>query len=215
MAAGVGKTVIAYCIGSSALAYFCSSLAINYLESRYLYDENIGLACVYFDHKQEFRTTDILASILKHIVQRRAVVSDELRELHRMHSKRETGPTLRDVVTALQVEISHFTKVFLVVDALDECPTREYTIDRILAELKLLLPGVRLMITGRPFAVSHISQLGGFETLEIRALDSDVEAYVRGQLNLDPSLRKLTSSGESELGELIVETVVAKAKGMY
>jgi len=171
LSAGVGKTVIAYCCHIGALADFCRSLANNCLETRYLYDENIGLACVYFDHKQEFRTIDILGSILKQIVQRRAVVSDEIHEIYRIrYEKRGTRPTLKDVSTALQVEISRFTKVFLVLDALDECPTREYTSDRILAELKKLLPGIRLMITGRPFVVSYISQLGGFQTLEIRAL---------------------------------------------
>ena len=100
------------------------------------------------------------------------------------------------------------------IDALDECPTSEHTIEMVLHELKKLLPIARLMITGRPFAVRYMSRFASFETLEIRALDSDVEAFVRGQLEMDESLRKHYCGGESGFGELIVKTVVAKAKGM-
>ena len=190
------------------------SIAINYLENKFCYDENIGLACVYFDHKQEFKAVDILRSILKHILQRKSSVSDEIRELYEKHSKRETSPTLKDVAVALEAERSKFTKIFLVIDALDECPTSEHTVEILLRHLEKLRPIVRLMVTGRPFAVEYMSGFASLELREIGASDQDLESFIRGQLNLDRSLCKLTSGGESGLGELIVQTVLAKAKGM-
>jgi len=190
------------------------SIAINYLENKFCYDENIGLACVYFDHKQEFKPVDILRSILKHILQRKSSVSDETRELYRKHLKRETSPMLKDIAVALEAERSKFTKIFLVIDALDECPTSEHTVEILLRHLEKLRPIVRLMVTGRPFAVEYMSGFASLELREIGASDQDLESFIRGQLNLDRSLCKLTSGGESGLGELIVQTVLAKAKGM-
>ena len=190
------------------------SIAINYLENKFCYDENIGLACVYFDHKQEFKPVDILRSILKHILQRKSSVSDETRELYRKHLKRETSPMLKDIAVALEAERSKFTKIFLVIDALDECTTSEHTVEILLRHFETLRPVVRLMVTGRPFALKYMAGFASLETREIGASDHDVESFIRGQLNLDHSLRKLTSGGESGLGELIVEKVLAKAKGM-
>ena len=157
---------------------------------------------------------DILRSILKHILQRKSSVSDEIRELYEKHSKRETSPTLKDVAVALEAERSKFTKIFLVIDALDECPTSEHTVEILLRHLEKLRPIVRLMVTGRPFAVEYMSGFASLELREIGASDQDLESFIRGQLNLDRSLCKLTSGGESGLGELIVQTVLAKAKGM-
>jgi len=157
---------------------------------------------------------DILRSILKHIVQRRSFVSDEIRELHKKHTTRETLLTLKDVGIALESESSHFTKIFLVVDALDECPTSEHTVEILLQQLENLQHKVQLMITGRPFADGYLTRFASLAIREIGARHNDLELFVRGQLNLDQGLRKLTSAGESTLGELIVQKVVDKAKGM-
>ena len=157
---------------------------------------------------------DILRSILKHIVQRKSFVSDEIRELHKKHSRRETSPTLKDIAIALETESSHFTKIFLVVDALDECPTSEHTIEILLQQIEKLQPKVQLMVTGRPFADRYMTRFASRAIREIGAHHNDLESFVRGHLNLDQGLRKLTSAGESALGELIVQKVVDKAKGM-
>ena len=146
------------------------SIAINYLENKFCYDENIGLACVYFDHKQEFKAVDILRSILKHILQRKSSVSDEIRELYEKHSKRETSPTLKDVAVALEAERSKFTKIFLVIDALDECPTSEHTVEILLRHLEKLRPILRLMVTGRPFAFKYNHVHGKWAKFPLRLM---------------------------------------------
>jgi len=69
------------------------------------------------------------------------------------------------------------------------------------------------MVTGRPFANTRMSVFRRYETLEIRTRDSDVEKFVRGEIEKDKILRKHASGG-NELGRLIVETVVNKARGM-
>jgi hypothetical protein len=114
------------------------------------------LACVYFDHKQEFKAAEIMRSILKQIVRRKASISEEILKLYKKHSTRGTPPILIDMAAMLQKEIRHCMKIFLVLDALNECPTSRHTINRILEELKKLQSTVHVLITGRPFAVSNI-----------------------------------------------------------
>ena len=60
----------------------------------------------------------------------------------------------------------------------------------------------------------YMSAYASLEIREIEASDQDLESFIRGQLNRDHSLRKLTSGGESGLDELIVQKVLAKAKGI-
>jgi len=188
------------------------SIAINYLEENVFCDNDVTMACVYFDHKQNFKPVDILRSILKSVVRRSLPVSDKIRELRRKHSGRETRPTLKEVAEILADEIQKFKKVFIVLDALDECPEESYTVSKILEEMRKLQPTVHLMVTGRPFAAKYMSQFEAFATLEIRAHDADVEKFVRGHIKMDESIKKYVLK-ENELDEL-VETVVGKAQGM-
>jgi hypothetical protein len=217
VAAGVGKTILAYVVCHNRVNLCCRSIAINYLEGRAAYDEDIAIACVYFDHKQDFEPVTILRSILKSVVQCRAGdLSDEVRSLYEKHVKRDTHPTLKEISKTLQLEMSHFSKVFIVFDALDECATDQNIRSKVLDELKTLQPKLRLMVTGRPFAATYMSRFDGYKTLEIRARDSDIKKFVEGQIDTDESVRKYTSESDGdELRKQIVDTVVIKAKGMY
>jgi len=188
------------------------SIAINYLERYVFCNNDVTMACVYFDYKRKFKPVEILRSILKSVVRRMSPVSDKIRELYRNHSGRETRPTLKEVAEILANETQKFEKVFIVLDALDECPEEEYTVSKILEEIRKLLPTVRLMVTGRPFAAKYMSKFQEFATLEIRALDSDVEKFIRGHIELDESIKQYVLKGNDR--DDLVETVVGKAQGM-
>jgi hypothetical protein len=180
----------------------------------FAYDEDIAIACVYFDHKQDFKPVAILRSILKNVVQRQENgLSDEVAQLFRKHNRRKTQPTLSEVSDVLQLEICDFSKIFIVLDALDECSTSENATEKLLAELQKLQPKLHLMVTSRPFAVTEMCVFDGYETLQVRAKDSDVEKFVQGRIEMDKTLRRHASEG-SELGKVITETVVGKANGM-
>jgi len=180
----------------------------------FAFDEDIAIACVYFDHKQELRPVAILRSILQNVVQRpEGGLSDEVRELHKKHTRRRTEPNLQEVSDVLQLEMSDFSKIFIVLDALDECPVVDNAAATLLTELRNLQPKLRLMVTGRPFAVKPMSLFDPHGILEVRAHDSDIKKFVQGRIQASETLRTYASS-ENELEKLIIETVVSKAKGM-
>jgi hypothetical protein len=180
----------------------------------FAFDDDIAIACVYFDHKQDFKPVEILRSILQHIVQRQeGGLSNEIRELHKKHTKSGRQPTLHELSEILQLEISDFSKIFIIIDALDECTTTDNAPAKLLGELQNLQPKLRLMVTGRPFAVKNLSLFPAYATLEVRARDLDIEKFVRGRIQADESLRTYASGG-NELEKPIIGTVVDKAKGM-
>jgi hypothetical protein len=179
----------------------------------FAFDEDIAIACVYFDHKQEFEPVAILRSILKHVIQRQGGLSDEIRGLYKRHTRRETQPMLKELSEVLRLEMCDLTKIFVVIDALDECTSTDNAPAILLGELQNLHPKLRLLVTGRPFAENEMSLFPSYDVLEVRARDIDVENFVRGRIQADKSLRRYASGG-NKLERLITETVVGKAKGM-
>jgi hypothetical protein len=180
----------------------------------FAYDDDVAIACVYFDHKQDYQPVAILRNILKQFIQHsESQISHEVRQLYKKFTDKERQPSLSEISETLKLELGHFSKVFVVFDAIDECGTSTNTRKTILQEVTKLQPKLRLLITGRPFAETHLSVFPRYKTLEIRTRDSDVKKFVVGEIEMDDTLRKY-ASGENELGRLIVETVVTKSRGM-
>jgi hypothetical protein len=107
---------------------------------------------------------------------------------------------------ALTSEIGTYSKVFIIVDALDECPeggTRE----SLLKELRALTLAVALLVTSRdiPSIAQHFHDA---RRLDISANNQDVQEYVRSRIG------QATRRPVKELQERVVTTVTEKARGM-
>lgn len=134
--------------------------------------------------------------------------------MYSKHCQLDTRPTLTELSTVLQQEADKFSTVFIVVDALDECPD-EKTRTKLVLELQKLGPSVKLMITGRSHVMSNITATFAFAVqLDITAHDTDIEKFVEGQIELEPYLRRFASK-DKEFRDLIRNTLVSKANGMY
>ena len=141
-----------------------SSIAIDFLDQKFANTADIGIAFAYFDHGRTVTPEDIIGSLVKHLVQRKTNLSNELADLYSQHAGMKTRPTYLELAKILETESSAFTKVFVVFDALDECPCT-----KILGELAKL-PSVRVLLTGRPHvATVVVSSLGdGISEVRIR-----------------------------------------------
>jgi hypothetical protein len=65
---------------------------------------------------------NLIASLWAQLVQNSGSLSSEVKDLYRTYIRQRSPPTLSDVSKILQAEIGRFSKIFVVVDALDECP---------------------------------------------------------------------------------------------
>jgi hypothetical protein len=190
------------------------SIIISYLEQVFK-QENVGIAYLYCAHKEQNQTAvNLVASLLKQLIhQQQSAISDNILKLYRYHVDRDTRPSLSEYSRLLYLEIGYFSKVFIVIDALDECSEETGARMQLLAEVRKLLPKIRLLVTSRPISnIEH--EFKDAACLEIRASDEDVIQYlksrIKGQLPLatyartDPALR-----------DTILNAIVEKARGMY
>jgi len=111
--------------------------------------------------------------------------------------------------------------IYLVIDALDECPVttklpppRERVLELIEKLVRLNLPNIRLCVTSRP-EVDIRASLEYLTTKCIslhdqRGQNKDIEDYVRSVVHSDRNMRRWRDEDKV----LVVETLTEKADGM-
>ncbi|KAF7333149.1 ANK-REP-REGION domain-containing protein [Mycena venus] len=195
---GAGKTVLA-------------SMVVDHLVPK-SQNKNLGVACIYLNHKEaeDHTPTRLLSSLWRQLVLGKDV-GPLPKKLYERHQEKETSPSLDEVFEVLCSVITEFSKVYLVVDAVDEYPeTQRQTLLKHLAELG---PTVNLMITSRPH-IAPDSSLPNSETIEIYANEDDVRKYVDAQIDIFPRLSKHVQSRVG-LREEIHSVITCTVNGMF
>ena len=109
------------------------------------------------------------------------VLLDGIKSCHEHHTRDKTRPSLNETSRLLRSQVDKFDKVFIVIDALDECPELDQTRQAFLAEVRGLLPKVRLMVTSRN--IPSIENIFKHDTrLDIRAREEDVKKFIESQM---------------------------------
>jgi hypothetical protein len=156
---------------------------------------------------------NLIASLLKQLVQDHSAAYDRVKSLYEYHHDRRTRPTLNGIQQALQSEIGTFTKVFIIVDALDECSETDGTRATLVAALRSLATTVKLLVTSRDLA-SISRDFHEAKRLEIHATNHDVRTYIERRISQVPRLA-IHVDGNSMMRKEIVKKVTANARGMY
>jgi hypothetical protein len=99
-----------------------------------------------------------------------------VQKLHQRHSEKRTRPSLAEIHDVLCSVVREWSKVYIVVDALDEYPEDQRRI--LLKHLTALDSTVSLMLTSRPHIDLGAALSLGFGELEIRGSDADIRKYV-------------------------------------
>lgn len=200
--AGCGKTVL------------CST-AIE--DIRYHCRQNVDSACAFFyftfsdAHKQSDR--DLLRSLVAQLGWREPGLS-MLRQAYERPNR--SIPTSDELQVILSANIESWSRVFLFLDALDECSeehdVRQGVLDRI-ETLTSHAPNLNIFATSRELPqIRESMDAIGFGSLRIvtSAVDIDIRVYVSSQLSRDRHFRKFDSA---TLG-LIETTIAGKSDGM-
>lgn len=101
-----------------------------------------------------------------------------------------------------------FDDLYLIIDALDECPTEARTI--LIEELKVL-PS-KLLVTTRPID-GIIRQFEKTPIVKVRASHDDLDNYILSRLKINGRLSALLR-GNDTLAADIRKKIIAKANGM-
>jgi hypothetical protein len=197
---GAGKTIL-------------TSIVIDDLTTRFKNDD-IGVAYLYcnFRRQNEQNAEDLLASLLKQLSQRRSSLPGCVEKLYEDHKKKETRPSFDEISRALQSVVALYSRAFIIVDALDECKESNGCRTRLLSEIFSLqsMKGANLFVTSR-FIPEITEKFGGSLSLEVRAIDEDVERWMDGHMSQLPSFVR----GNQDLQQEIKTEIVKAIDGMY
>jgi hypothetical protein len=198
---GAGKTIL-------------TAVAINDLTTRFQNNPGVGIAYLYcnFRPQDKQKADDLLASLLKQLSQERASLPDSVKALYETYRKRRTRPLFDEISKTFQSVTAMFSKVFIIIDALDECRMTDGCRTRLLTEIFLAQAKSRANIfaTSR-FLPEVMERFEGSISLEIRATEEDVRQYLGGCMYRLPAF----VGRNPDLQEEIKTGIVLLVNGMW
>jgi Cdc6-like AAA superfamily ATPase len=201
---GAGKTIL-------------TSIVVEELTTRFQNDRSIGIAYLYcnFRRQHEQKVDDLLASLLKQLTQGRSSLPDTIKSLYDSHQDKRTRPSFDEISRALQSAVTMYSRVFIIIDALDECQVSHNCRKTFLSELFGLQAksGANLFATSR-FIPEITEKFQGSLSLEIRASEHDVRRYVDGHISYLPSFVGRSPDLQEEVKTGIVKAVNGMCVGL-
>ncbi|KAF5691946.1 ankyrin protein [Fusarium denticulatum] len=195
---GAGKTII-------------TSIVINELTIRFGDDDTVGIAYIYGNYRQrdEQRLDHLLESLLKQLVQGQSSMPASLKSLYDKHNVRRTRASVEEVSATIHSVASLYSRIFVVVDALDELKETDGSRNRFLEEIFKLQSqcGLKFFATSR-FIPEIIGRFDGSTTINIRARNEDVRGFLDGKISQSGQLLQTHR-------EMIKTEIVKVVDGMF
>lgn len=194
---GAGKTIL-------------SSTVVDNLFDLHRADELVGICYIFlnFRRNDEQKLNDLIASLLKQLAQTKPKCSESVTALYDRHKGRATRPSLGELCDVLHSLVTEYSRVFMVIDALDEFQTGNDSCRRFIDELLNLWSNfdVNILVTSRPIPEikSHFKRAA---EIEIRASDDDIIQYLDGKLPCLPGFVTRDQDFWVEIKESIVKCV--------
>lgn len=190
------------------------AIVVDYLRTRYKDDTKVGIAYIYcnFRRQEEQKLESLLASILKQLAQEQPSIPGSIKDLHDRHEKERTRPSTDEISRALHSVATNFSRVFFIVDALDECQTTDGCRSKLLSEMFSLRvkTGANLFATSRPI-LDIKKEFKSYVSCEILASPEDVRRYLNGHMSQLPGFVKQ----RPDLQEEIKTAITGVVEGMY
>jgi hypothetical protein len=175
-------------------------------------NNSTGIAYLYCDYRRqdEQKSEHLLANLLKQLSHGLTHIPEAVQALCDEYENRPRRPTLEDFSKTLYSVSMAYSRVFIIVDALDECQIRDGCRQQLLAAITKLQEKCRanIFITSRE---NHDILEAFKKHMRITAHDQDVQTYLAGQMNRLPSFVARNPLLQNE----IKDTVAKAVNGMY
>jgi hypothetical protein len=173
------------------------------------------------DQKKDFR--GLVSSLLVQLCHQSDAYCDNLSMVYLEHSSGSRQPSDEALIKCLKeiLQLSGQAPVYLIVDALDECPItlsvpspREEVILIVEQLIDLQIPNLRICITSRP-ETDIKAILGPLTFCSISLHDEvgqmeDIENYIRSFVHTDRMMRRWNAADK----RLVIDALTTKADGM-
>ena len=180
----------------------------------------MGVIPIYCEYnlKESQAPKDLLASCWRELSNSLDALAAGPKALYAMHTRHHTKPTMDEIISILQAEFCRYSAVFIVIDALDECPEDRKVRTILTKQLQLILTSnetqVRILVTSR-FTNDIFPNAS---EIEIRATDTDLRRFVcqriEDGLSDDDQISQHVQKKEAYKDEL-VEKIVKRADKLY
>jgi hypothetical protein len=199
---GAGKTMI-------------SAIIIHHLESEFMDDPDVGIAyiyCTYQAKREEQKPNILVLSLVKQLLQQRGDIPADILEVYTTLVQKSGGLSLNESTTMLKLAIKHFSKVHIVLDALDEY----YVSDRddcttFVAEILEIQREVQFGLLATSRSIAEISSLfADAHSIEIRAQEADITKYI----DIEISKLRCSLSNQTSLQDDIRREILRASDGM-
>ncbi|KAM0461024.1 hypothetical protein ACHAO4_001823 [Trichoderma viride] len=197
---GSGKTIL-------------TAIVVNDLTTRFRNDPTIGIAYIYFNFRQkdDQNIENMMASLLKQLARSQSFPKSVI-DLYDRHKKRQTKPSADEIFEALQSVASMYSKVFIIVDALDECqPFNDCGLKLLSYIFRLQTNNMtKFFATSRPI-LDIEKQFNTHPRREILATYEDVRTYLEGHMSDLPRC----ISKRPDIQEKIKTEIASAVDGMF
>ncbi|KAK2608979.1 hypothetical protein QQS21_002459 [Conoideocrella luteorostrata] len=193
---GAGKTTL-------------TSVAVNQLQALFHDDPTVGIAYVYcsYEREDDQATRHIVASLLKQLSLRQGSLPEPVEFLHKRH-KDKTGPDCAQMVKTLEAVVSLYSRVYILVDALDECQASQGFRTALVSMLLGLCTTCRANLFATSRCIPEVSNM--FQTsvtLEVRASEPDLRRYLEAQVCGFPRFVRRNLDLQQEIATTIINAV--------
>lgn len=175
--------------------------------------QNVAVAYLYFDYREQevLSAERMLASLLKQVAIPKPNIPQPIRELYEKSTVQQRQAQQQELEQALLLTCEEYDRIFIVVDALDEC-------DQIIHRRNLInclrslqsSPLISIFITSR----SHIEDTNNFfdkaSKIVIEAHETDLEKYLLREIEQSDIFEII----DKDFKEEIVQRVSKAAQSM-
>ena len=176
---------------------------------------DVGVAFIYFSYKESNQQTpsNLIANTLRQLLLQKCTIRDELLSLYNRHANQKTRPYLSEFTHLLLIVARTFSKVFLIIDALDECPEADSVRTIFLREIQILQQKTNILITSRHIP-SIERTLSNAMRIDIEPDDDDIKNYIEQRLQSLQSFKSFVLK-DPNFPSMVAASVAAKAKKMF
>jgi hypothetical protein len=131
-----------------------------------------------------------------------------VKDLYNRHKTKRTRPSLDEISRSLQAVATLYSRVFIIIDALDECQVSHGCREKFLSEMFNLQTktGANLFTTSR-FIPEITEKFDEGLRLEIRASNQDIQRYLDGYMSQLPGYVLRSSDLQDEIKTNIIKAV--------
>jgi hypothetical protein len=184
-----------------------------------------SLAIFYYDFKEDQKdgVRRLLSSVLVQLCYQSGAFCNVLSKLYAEHKDGLEGPSDDKLVRCLRglLDIPRQAPIFLIVDALDECPDtpalsspREKVLTILEDLINLRLPNLRICITSRPEPdIKAILEPLAFRSISLHeeiGHKEDMKSYIEWIVNTNSNMRKWNL----EYKQLVMDFLTGRVDGM-